>query len=56
MMSFEEAMQTVFDLASDNALDGHDVGDELYEEQERQKEALDIVYDFIHNDESVFRE
>jgi len=56
MMSFEEAMQTVFDLASDNALDGHDEGEELYEEQERQQEALDIVYDFINNEESAFRE
>lgn len=56
MMSFEEAIQTVYDLANENALEGLEEGDELFEEQERQQEALDLVYDFINNEESAFRE
>lgn len=53
-MTIEEAIDIVFELASQNALsEDLDELDELYEEMQRQHLALDTVHDFainnIHN-------
>jgi predicted RND superfamily exporter protein len=48
-MKIEEAMAIVYDLASQNVLDESHKDDDLAEEYERQKLALDTVHDFIVN-------
>jgi hypothetical protein len=48
-MRIEEAMAIVYDLASQNVLDESHKDDDLAEEYERQKLALDTVHDFIVN-------
>ena len=53
-MTIEEAIDIVFELATQNALsDDLDELDEMYDEMRRQHLALDTVHDFainnIHN-------
>ncbi len=48
-MDVKEALQIVYDLADQNALDIDTCGAELREEAEKQAEALRVVHDMAVN-------
>jgi hypothetical protein len=47
--AFYEALQTVYELAEGNVLDFDDDDDELAKQAKRQKQALDVIRDYIVN-------
>jgi len=51
LMTVEDALEIVYDLALGNALDHKFLGDDhpLYKEAQRQQEALNTVHDFLLN-------